>query len=144
MSSSFKYYNLKNSSLHSWYVIHLLAANGRRTELMGVLEVFGERFVCPKCREHIKRAITSPNSSFPPESCSVRELFEWSVWLHNQVSKYLGKPQLSKIGAEALFHELTDGADEDGRIYKESGECDGCKNDIETSNNSSIPVSYVN
>jgi hypothetical protein len=121
-----RFYDLKLVGTSSWYTIHLLAANGEAVALGALLNVFSKRFVCPKCREHIDKALkltTAPLSGEDP-----RTLFDWTIMLHNKVNERLGKTCLTRTGSDLLFYELTEGADEDGKVYIDTGECEGCEN----------------
>ena len=119
MSEELRFYDLGNSASGSWYVIHLLAANGEISALKGVLKTFSKRFVCPKCRFHIRDYL----KTFPFDE---RKPFEWTVTFHNAVNVRLGKPTLTDEERNDLLAELTEKADEDELKILQGGECEGC------------------
>lgn len=128
-------YNLDNSASGCWYVIHFLAANGERKALKILLKNFEKRFMCPKCRMHIKNHLE--NNPIPAEGVDPWVLFLWTTNFHNAVNMRLKKPLFSEIGEIELFKQLTTGADEDGEEYMsklmnstevdaENVDCEGC------------------
>ena len=138
----FRIYNLDNSASGCWYVIHFLAANGERKALKTLLKTFERRFMCPKCRFHIRKHLSE--NPLPPKESDPWILFLWTTHFHNAVNIRLNKPIFSEIGEIELFKQLTTIADEDGEKYEEQlkrgqGEdviqCEGC-----TSSSSTAPL----
>jgi hypothetical protein len=126
--SAFRFYSIASGAAPGcWYTIHLLAANGERDALFAVLRVFADRFMCPKCRPHIKRHVAAN-----PLPTGARALFDWSVAFHNAVAARTAGERaeiartLTADGADELFRQLTSAADDDGREYESTGDCDGC------------------
>ena len=109
-------YNLDNSASGCWYVIHFLAANGERKALKTLLKNFEKRFMCPKCRMHIKKHLEE--NPIPPDTIDPWNLFLWTTHFHNEVNIRLKKPIFSEIGEIELFKQLTTGADRDGEDFK--------------------------
>lgn len=129
----FRIYNLDNSASGCWYVIHFLAANGERKALKTLLKTFEKRFMCPKCRFHIRKHLSE--NPLPSKESDPWILFLWTTHFHNAVNIRLNKPIFSEIGEIELFKQLTTIADEDGEKYEEQlkrgqGEddiqCEGC------------------
>jgi hypothetical protein len=121
--SDLRFYDLGNCASGSWYVIHLLAANGETEALKTVLKTFSKRFVCPKCRFHIRDYLKSnPLPSVPTTS----RAFEWTVDFHNAVNVRLGKATLTDEERDDLFLELTSKADDDEKKVMQGGDCEGC------------------
>ena len=129
----FRIYNLDNSASGCWYVIHFLAANGERKALKTLLKTFEKRFMCPKCRFHIRKYLSE--NPLPSKDSDPWILFLWTTHFHNAVNIRLNKPIFSEIGEIELFKQLTTIADEDGEKYEEQlkngkGEdeiqCEGC------------------
>ena len=127
-ASNAKFYSFENGAPQgTWYVVHLLAANGERTALLALMAVLAKRFVCPKCRGHIAKYLTS--NPIPDDGTD--SLFAWSMDFHNAVSKRLTSYGHAHevFGVEKtaeLFRQLTTGADDDGVKYATTGDCDGC------------------
>lgn len=129
-------FSLKEVSHGCWYDLHLLAANGERGALEALLATFSRRFICVKCRLHIRAYVAEHPR---PKACerarpkeSAFKLFKWTVDFHNSVTKRIyeethspTRATLNDVGALALFHELTDRADEDEIRHAAGGECDG-------------------
>lgn len=118
-SSDLRFYDLGNAASGSWYVIHLLAANGEVSALKSVLKTFSLRFVCPKCRFHIRSHLKS-------NPLDEKRPFEWTVAFHNAVNLRLGKATLTDDERNDLFLELTQKADDDEKNVLAGGDCEGC------------------
>jgi hypothetical protein len=69
-------------------------------------ESFVQLIPCPVCRghyaEHLKANPVSPSLD------SSKDLFRWTVKIHNLVNKDLGKPEYSEIEAIQFYHGLGD------------------------------------
>lgn len=81
--SETRFFNLSKVSNGTWYVIHLLAAHGKRDALLQLLQLFQTHFTCPKCSLDTAKYI----SEHPlPASDDCRLLFEWTCEFHNAVT----------------------------------------------------------
>lgn len=124
-----RFYDLGNSASGSWYVLHLLAANGEHEALKVVLNTFSKRFVCPKCRFHIRDYLKSnpfPTTFAKQKTSLNKTIFNWTVDFHNAVNIRLGKPTLTEEERGDLYDELTTKADEDEKKVMDGGDCEGC------------------
>ena len=81
-----------------WREFHTKALNSPTQETRQELIHFYERLPCLMCSLHFQTLI----GQYPVPS-DPRGLFEWSVFIHNQVNKELKKPQLSLCEARKLF-----------------------------------------
>lgn len=127
-------FTLKAIAHGCWYDIHLLAANGERAALEVLLSTYSKRFVCVKCRRHIRDYIAKhprPSACFDKKEEAER-LFKWTTDFHNAVTKRIyedtkdpARRVLNDAGVPVLFRELTVGADEDEARYLSGEECGG-------------------
>jgi hypothetical protein len=59
---------------------------------------------CPQCREHYKEHLQK--NPISPALDNRRDLFEWTVRVHNSVNKMLGKPTTTESQALEYFSRL--------------------------------------
>jgi hypothetical protein len=97
-----------NWGKHYWYVIHLTALAYPDTPSMEDVatyklfyENFGAILPCKKCRANYKRHLQE--LPLAKSMGSRRELFDWTVQLHNIVNRETGKADWNRDYAEGFF-----------------------------------------
>lgn len=121
-----RFYTLGSCSDGVWYMLHLMAADGKYDCLETMIETLSRRFVCPKCIVHLREYIKIHQR---PAIRTPWNYFKWTVDFHNSVNKRVNGKELTEEGAEKLFKELTSQIDQDREDF-ESGkkeDCDGCE-----------------
>lgn len=94
-----------------WMTIHIVALGysddpsyGEKRAAKEFYEGLQFLIPCPKCREHYRDNLrTNP---ITPSLDNRRDLFKWTVNMHNIVNKQLGKPVVSEEEALAFFGRL--------------------------------------
>ena len=96
-----------------WHTMHIIALGypnkpnyAQKRAAKEFYESFVQLIPCPVCRghyaEHLKANPVSPSLD------SSKDLFRWTVKIHNLVNKDLGKPEYSEIEAIQFYHGLGD------------------------------------
>jgi Erv1 / Alr family len=96
-----------------WATIHLVCI-GAPDVLDGQTQMQFRSFLnslqyvipCAECRAHLKQNLEQ--LPVDPHLASSKELFAWSVNLHNLVNQQLGKPQVSQEEAYAHWKSVCD------------------------------------
>jgi FAD-linked sulfhydryl oxidase len=94
-----------------WHTIHLVALGypnaptySEKKAAKEFYESLQHLIPCPVCKlhyqAHIKELPLTPNID------SKKDLFKWTVDLHNRVNKDLGKPQYTELDAIEFYHSL--------------------------------------
>lgn len=153
----FHAFHLKEIAHGCWYDMHLFAANGKRAALEEQLEVYSQRFVCVKCRLHIRDYVAKHPRPAPLDESALNRhardamaLFRWTTEFHNSVTIRIYEETrdpargrvLSETGVAGIFRELTIGADEDEANYNLKSECGGPASPCEGAA-PSLPVNTV-
>ena len=94
-----------------WHTMHLVAL-GYPTEPtyaeIRAAKEFYESFVhlipCPTCKLHYADNIK--NNPVTPSLDSRKDLFQWTVNMHNMVNRQLGKPEYTDADAIAFYNKL--------------------------------------
>jgi len=81
-----------------WREFHTKALFNPTQETRQELMHFNERLPCLMCAMHFQTLM----GQYPVPG-DPRHLFEWSVFIHNQVNAQLKKPQVSLCEARKLF-----------------------------------------
>ncbi len=71
------------------------------TEETRWLDDFFRRLPCGDCKKHWKLMIAAT----PPRWNNSADYFRWTVDLHNEVNRRLGKPELSVEGAQTVWEQ---------------------------------------
>jgi hypothetical protein len=94
-----------------WHTMHLAAitypAEPSYANKRAAKEFFESLAViipCPKCREHYTKHLQVMPIS--PHLDRRQDLFKWTVQLHNEVNKTLGKPILSELEALQFYRRI--------------------------------------
>jgi hypothetical protein len=69
-------------------------------------ESFVQLIPCPICRDHYSTHLKANPVS--PNLDSSKDLFRWTVKIHNLVNKDLGKPEYTEMEAIQFYHALGD------------------------------------
>lgn len=96
-----------------WHVLHVVALSypsnptyAQKRAAKEFYESMAELIPCPICREHYKQHIQKLPLS--PHLDRRDDLFRWTVEVHNEVNKLLGKPMVTE--AESIKYYLRLGA----------------------------------
>ena len=94
-----------------WHTIHITAlsypsepsyANKRAAKEF--FESLGQLIPCPKCREHYQQHLQRIPIS--PHLDRRADLFRWTVNLHNEVNKTVGKPPVTEIESINFYRRI--------------------------------------
>jgi hypothetical protein len=103
-----------------WMTIHLVALGypssptyTDKRSAKNFFEALANLIPCPICREHYKGHLEKHPIS--PNLDTNKDLFDWTVKLHNEVNKSLGKPEWTREEALDYIKEL--GARKRSPIY---------------------------
>lgn len=106
----------------AWHFIHSVAitfpANPTETDKENYLQFFKSLenvLPCPFCAEHYKENM----AKIPPRFDNSKELFEWSVDMHNEVNKANNKPVLTY---EEAYNEFEHNLNIDKYINRQNAE----------------------
>lgn len=95
---------------HAWLTFHAIALSypsppGKhdRDTYRQFFHLFGQVLPCTKCRDHYARHIA--NIPVEPHLESRKNLFDWSVAMHNAVNACGGKPQYAPEAAFELLRK---------------------------------------
>jgi hypothetical protein len=94
-----------------WHTMHLVALGypiepsyAEKRAAKEFFESFTHLIPCPTCKlhyaEHLKELPVTPSLD------NRKDLFKWTVDMHNLVNKDLGKPQYTESDAIAFYHKL--------------------------------------
>jgi len=95
-----------------WHVIHIVALSypiqepsyGVKRHAKEFFESLASLIPCPVCRDHYTEHLkNNPISTFLDKRA---DLFRWTVMLHNEVNKTLGKSYVSEQEAVAFYKKL--------------------------------------
>lgn len=95
-----------------WHVVHIVALGypiqepgyGTKRAAKEFYESLSFLIPCPVCRDHYtEHLIKSPISTFLDKRA---DLFRWTVALHNEVNKSLGKSYVSEQESIAFYKKL--------------------------------------
>lgn len=94
-----------------WHTMHIVALGypaspsyGQKKAAKEFFESFLFLLPCPICKEHYATFLkTMPITPFLDRR---EDLFKWTVQLHNNVNKSLGKHQISELEAIAYYRRL--------------------------------------
>ncbi len=94
-----------------WMTIHIVALGysekpsySEKKSAKEFYEGLQHLLPCPTCREHYREHLK--NNPITPSLDNRRDLFKWTVNIHNSVNKKLGKPQVSEEEALAFMARL--------------------------------------
>jgi Erv1 / Alr family len=97
-----------------WHTIHIVAlgyptnpSHAHKKAAREFFEALVHLIPCPICREHYTKHIST--HPIGPHLDRRSDLFRWTLLLHNEVNKTLGKPPFTE--AEVLRHYTRLGAD---------------------------------
>lgn len=87
-----------------WHTIHIVALGyskeptySEKKAAKEFYESFAQIIPCPVCREHYAKYITE--NPITPYLDNRKDLFEWTVKIHNLVNKSLSKPEMTSLEA---------------------------------------------
>ena len=94
-----------------WHTMHLVALGypneptySEKRAAKEFFESFTHLIPCPTCKlhyaDHLKEMPITPSLD------TRKDLFKWTIDMHNLVNKDLGKPQYTEIDAIAFYHKL--------------------------------------
>jgi hypothetical protein len=94
-----------------WHTMHLVALGypneptyAEKRAAKEFFESFTHLIPCPTCKihyaDHLKEMPITPSLD------TRKDLFKWTVDMHNLVNKDLGKPQYTELDAIAFYHKL--------------------------------------
>jgi hypothetical protein len=94
-----------------WHTMHLVALGypneptyAEKRAAKEFFESFTHLIPCPTCKihyaDHLKEMPLTPSLD------TRKDLFKWTVDMHNLVNKDLGKPQYTELDAIAFYHKL--------------------------------------
>ena len=86
-----------------WKMLHVFAYfwKGKKTSAIKFLGFFSRKILCGQCRSDWQKIV----SELPPDLKTDESLFAWTVLVHNEVNKKLGKPELSLDEAIQLYKD---------------------------------------
>lgn len=94
-----------------WHTMHLVALGypneptyAEKRAAKEFFESFTHLIPCPTCKihyaDHLKEMPITPSLD------NRKDLFRWTVDMHNLVNKDLGKPQYTEVDSIAFYHKL--------------------------------------
>lgn len=94
-----------------WHTMHLVALGypveptyAEKRAAKEFFESFTHLIPCPTCKihyaDHLKEMPITPSLD------TRKDLFKWTVDMHNMVNKDLGKPQYTEADAISFYHKL--------------------------------------
>jgi hypothetical protein len=101
-----------------WFKMHIDAANAVTDPLKEAfvinINALCDTFKCKKCQPHFRKFIDTHDFKqywkiFDPKGADIG-FFQWTWELHNQVNKFLGKPQPTLADAYAFYTDTELGA----------------------------------
>ena len=105
-----------------WHTVHIAALGysnepnyTQKRAAKEFFEALGHMIPCPTCREHY--AVHIHKFPISPHLDKRVDLFRWTVNLHNEVNKSLGKPVLSEM--EVIYYYRRIGAREKSPVINQ-------------------------
>ena len=94
-----------------WHTMHLVALGypneptyAEKRAAKEFYESFTHLIPCPTCKLHY--ADNLKNMPVTPSLDNRKDLFRWTVDMHNMVNKQLGKPEYTEADSIAFYHKL--------------------------------------
>jgi hypothetical protein len=96
-----------------WHTMHLVALGypneptyAEKRAAKEFYESFTHLIPCPACKLHYSENLkTLPVT---PSLDTRKDLFKWTIDMHNMVNKQLGKPEYTEMDSIAFYHRLGD------------------------------------
>jgi len=94
-----------------WHTMHITALSypaepnyGHKRAAKEFFESLGHLIPCPKCREHYQTHLQK--SPISPHLDRRDDLFRWTVNVHNEVNKSLGRPPVSEVESINFYRRI--------------------------------------